>query len=126
MTKRYEVSFDNKVGVVTIRVVGPATHEDHCNARDEAFALCRTNGCSKLLVDLRELSTEGSSTANCFSFGESLANFPQYLRLAHVLPRDIKSKQDVKFTSTVEANRGKDTGEFESIEEARKWLLSDM
>ena len=124
MTKPYSVSFDEEAGVVTVRVVGAATHKDHCMAREEALDLCRAKGCSRLLVDLRELSTERSSTMTCFSFGESLARAPQRLRLAHVLPKDLESRRDVKFTSTVEANRGMTSREFDSIEEAGEWLLS--
>jgi len=60
---------------------------------------------------------------SCFSFGESLAASPLHLRVAHVLPEDARSAGDVRFTSTVVANRGMPTGEFKSIEEARRWLL---
>lgn len=125
MTKPYMVSFDEDTGIIIVRVIGNATHEDHCAARDEAIQLCLSNKCSNLLVDLRELSTERSSTMTCFAFGESLAEKSQHFRIAHVLPRDVKSVEDVKFTSTVEANRGIITEEFENIEEARRWLLAE-
>lgn len=104
-------------------MVGSVTHEEHCAAREEAVRLCKSNECSKLLVDLRELCTDRSSTLSCFLFGESLAKEPQYLCIAHVLPKDPTSAKDIKFTSTVEANRGKSTREFESIAEAERWLL---
>ena len=125
MTKPYTVSFDKSVWAVMIRVFGAASHDDHCAVRDEAIRLSQENECSRLLVDLRELITERSSTMDCFSFGESLAKATQYryLRIAHVLPSDAESKQDVRFTSTVEANRGKSTREFETVEEAMEWLL---
>ena len=122
MTKPYTVSYDAAAGHVTVRVVGSATHEDHCAARDEAVLLCKRNACFRLLVDLGGLSTVRSSTVSCFSFGASLANEPQHYRIAHVLPRDVKSAADVRFTSTVEANRGITSGEFQSIEEAEQWL----
>jgi len=59
----------------------------------------------------------------CFIFGESVAYTLPTVLIAHVLPTDAKSREDVRFTSTVEANRGRSTGEFETIKEARKWLL---
>jgi hypothetical protein len=60
---------------------------------------------------------------SCYSFAESLARSAQKIRLALVLPTDDKSKNDVIFTSTVMANRGASSREFESIDEAKKWLL---
>jgi hypothetical protein len=119
------VSFDEEKGIIMIRVIGSATHEDHCAVRNEAVRLCKSSRCSKLLVDLRELTTERSSTMDCFSFGESVASVPQHFRVAHVLPRDAKSAGDVRFTSIVEANRGKITREFGSIEEAEQWLIGE-
>ncbi|MCU0639975.1 MAG: hypothetical protein MUF59_08910 [Candidatus Krumholzibacteria bacterium] len=121
--KAYSVRFDEDWGIVVVRVVGNAAHEDHCAAQQEAVRLCLEHKCSYLLVDLRDLSTRLSSTMSCFSFGESLASAPLHLRVAHVLPQDARSAGDVRFTSTVVANRGMPTGEFKSIEEARRWLL---
>ena len=121
--KEYSVRFDEDAGIVVVRVAGDATHEDHCAAQQEAVRLCQEHKCSNLLVDLRDLSTRHSSTISCFSFGESLAAAPLNLRVAHVLPEDARSAGDVRFTSTVVANRGMPTGEFKNIEEARRWLL---
>ena len=125
MKELHKVSFDEDAGIVLVRIVGSAIHEEHCAARDEAVRLCQDKRCSKLLVDLRELATERSSTMSCFSFGESLAGVPLRLRIAHVLPADAGSAKDVKFTSAVEANRGQLTGEFNTVEEARQWLLQE-
>lgn len=76
------------------------------------------------MVDLRKLDTKLSSMADCFSFGELVAQNMLGSRIAHVLPSENKSALDVKFTSNVEANRGIATKEFEDIDEARKWLLA--
>jgi hypothetical protein len=61
----------------------------------------------------------------CFSFGEKVADSMRHLRLAHVLPGDDKSKADVRFTSTVEANRGILSREFDTVEKAQQWLLEN-
>jgi hypothetical protein len=119
----YTVAFSEKDGIVYVRISGATSKEDHYAARDEAFRLCQQHGCARLLVDLRELDTSEFSTTRCFAFGESTARTPPYARIAHVLPPSGKSRADVRFTSTVEANRGKPTGEFETTEEARRWLL---
>lgn len=123
MTKPYSISFEKDMGIVKAIVSGKPSHEDHCTLRDEVIRLCQHNQCSKLLVDLSELNTERSSTVDCFSFGKSLPLLSPGLRIAHVLPIDAKSKEDVRFTSTVEANRGVICREFEDIVEAMKWIL---
>ena len=121
--KLYRVSFDEDEAIVRVRMVGKATHEDHCAAQDDAVQLCLDKKCQKLLVDLRELSTELSSTANCILFAKSLAKRPMQLRIANVLPVDSKSSEDVKFISTIASIRGHSTKVFSNMEEARQWLL---
>ncbi len=122
----YKVSYDEENRIVLVRVFGKATHEEHLSAQREAFRLCRENNCSRMLVDLLKLNTEKSSTPGCFDFGESLArgDISPATRIAHVLPKDdSKSIEDVRFTATVAANRGRITGLFDSIEQAKQWLL---
>ena len=119
----YEVSFDKIDRIVEVRVSGLATHDDHCAARDEALRLGQENRCSRLLVDLRELDTTRSSAMDCFTFGETLARSSPGVRLAHVLPKEARSREAVRFTSIVEANRGGLVREFDSFDEAREWLL---
>jgi|WetSurSiteA1Bulk_404760.scaffolds.fasta_scaffold51601_1 hypothetical protein len=121
----YAVSFDDKDGIVYVTISGPAVKDDHYAARDKAFQLCQDNACSRLLVDLRDLDAKAYSIMGCFTFGEALAKSPLHLLIAHVLPVDAKSAAHVIFTSTIEANRGKSTGEFKTIEEAIQWLLGN-
>lgn len=119
----YEVSFDESDGIVSVRVSGTASKDDHFAAREKAFRLCKKHGCMKVVVDLRELNTEGLSTAGCFSFGEAVAEALPSVRLAHVMPALARARADVRFTSTVESNRGSATREFDTLGEARAWLL---
>jgi hypothetical protein len=118
----FTVSFDPADKIVTVQMSGKASHKDHIAARREALRLCRENDSLKLLVDLRELDTENSSVMDCFAFGESFPLLSPKACIAHILPKDEKSKKDVRFTSNVSANRGLLTAEFESIDQARKWL----
>ena len=120
--KLYRVSFDEDEAIVRVRMVGKASHEDHCAAQDDAVQLCLDKKCQKLLVDLRELSTELSSTASCILFAESLAK-AQQLRIANVLPVDSKSAEDVRFVSTITSFHGHSAKVFSNMEEARQWLL---
>jgi aminoglycoside phosphotransferase (APT) family kinase protein len=118
----YAVSY-SKEGFVTARVWGEASKEDHFLARDESARLCREKRCSRLLVDLRDLSTTHLTTTEFLQFGQLLAKAATSIRLAHVVPKDPRSRADVRFTSTVEANRGVETSEFETIDAAKEWLL---
>ena len=119
----YSVSFAEE-GFVLVSVTSFCTKDDHYAALDQAILLSEKHKCSRLLVDLRYLSTESFSTMGFFTFGQNLAQRTKHIKIAHVLPSQQQSKEDVRFTSTVEANRGKTTSEFEAIEEAREWLLS--
>jgi hypothetical protein len=119
----HEVSYNEQDRMVIVRVFGMATREDHFAARDGALRLCQQNACRSLLVDLRDVNTSLTSTPGCFAFGESVARAPGIFRLAHVMPTDPRSREDVRFTGVVESNRGIQVREFDSTEEARKWLL---
>jgi len=118
-----EVSFDQQNRIVTVRISGESTKEDHLNARDEALKICQKTGCSKILVDLRGLEMMDVTVFGCFKFGESVSMNSPHVRIAHVMPEDAGIRENIRFTSTVEKNRGKGTGEFETLEEARQWLL---
>ena len=119
----HTVSFDEDDGIVTVWVSGAATADDHRAARDGAMRLCREKGGSKLLVDLRELDTRLISTMSCFGFGSSVTEAYPGMRIARVVPTDARSREDGMFVSNIAANRGASTGEFDSIDGARKWLL---
>jgi len=121
----YKVSYDEQNHIVLVQVSGKATHEEHLSAQKEAFRLCKENKCSAMLVDLLNLNTEKSSVTGCYEFGESLAqgNVSPVTRIAHVMPKDSKSIEDVQFTTTVAANRGRITGLFKTLEQAKQWLL---
>ena len=122
----YEVALDIGNKIVMVHVSGQATIDEHIAARKQAFQLCLKKMYNRMLVDLHDLDTQGvASTIGCFEFGESLADvkMTQDLRIAHILPEQTRSRSDVEFTSTVAANRGRLVAEFQTLEDARKWLL---
>ena len=122
----YDVTMDEAAAIVLVRVRGEATDEEHRNARKEAARLCQSQGYRKLLVDLRDLKTrEVVSTAGLYEFGASYEKdgVPADTRIAHVFPREKTAREDVGFTTTVALNRGVLIGEFDTVEEARNWLL---
>jgi hypothetical protein len=120
----YRVFVDKDNAMVNVSVSGRASKAEHMAARDEALRLCREDGCLRLLVNLSDLDTEGVSITNCFDFGESLARAKPRVVIANILPKKAKSRQDVRFTSTVASNRGLISREFDTAEEAKSWLLT--
>ncbi len=120
----YELFYDSDNGIVSIRIRGLLSRREHVEVRDGGFRLCYENRCWRILLDLREIDLGGFSTVEFYDFGQSVAAALPGVRVAHVMPRDNEAKKDVRFISTVEANRGVSTAEFESVERAREWLLA--
>jgi len=119
----WTVSFDESNGIINACVSGTTTIKDHYGVLDEVLELCHKNGCLRLLIDLREWAYSRLGTIACFNFGRSVARMSPDLRIAHVMPKDAQSRDDVYFACTVEANRGVRAREFETLEEATQWLL---
>ncbi len=122
----YEISTDDRNGILEIRLSKGLAHRDHLKARDEALALCRARNLQKILVDARELVLANGrpSTTELFEFGASWAEQTGSMAflLAGVYPRDAAARQYLKFGETVAFNRGFVTRGFDDIEQARAWL----
>ncbi|MBN2210400.1 MAG: hypothetical protein JW709_03310 [Sedimentisphaerales bacterium] len=124
----YEISADDDNQIVIARVFGRATRDDHHAAREAIARVCAEKQFWRALVNLQDLQTEGVvTTAGAFDFGKEVADDVRLkgVRMAHVLPRNDDSRNDVTFAVTVAANRGGVIGKFNTIKEARKWLLRD-
>jgi hypothetical protein len=119
----YTVSYDEKSGVVRIQVFGVDKVDDHYSARDEAFELCKKNKCAKLLVDLSKLDIKSRGTFGCFLFGKSVVKKSPGIKIAHVLPSDVSTRNDIKFIQTAESTQGGCCREFDTINEALHWLI---
>jgi hypothetical protein len=120
----YSVFVDKDNAVVNVSVSGRASNAEHLAARDEALRMCREGGCLRLLVNLSDLDTAEMSTINWFELGESFARAKPRVAIANILPKNAKSRQDIRFTSTVASNRGLTSREFDTAEEAENWLLT--
>ncbi len=121
----YKVSYDKKDKIVLVRVFGEATHEDHHSAQNDCFWLCKENKCTRVLIDFHDLDTKRSSAGDCFDSGEyaAQADIAPSTRFAYVLPTDPKSIEDVKFAATVAENRGRISSLFDTVKQAKHWLL---
>ena len=118
----YNVSYNKKNGVVRIRVFGVDKVEDHYAAFDEGLELCKKKKCSKLLVDLRKLDIKIRGSFGCFLFAKSVAEKAPGIKIAHVLPLETSTRNDIDFISTVESTQGGCSRKFEGLEEALNWL----
>jgi hypothetical protein len=119
----YIVEYDKKNKIVILQFSGDFNKKEHFSARDEASELCKENKCSKLLVDLSNLKVKNLSVFGCFEFGESVAKLFRCKKIAHVLPPDTKTKEDIDFICTVESNRFGWVEKFENMNKAIEWLI---
>ena len=114
----WDVSFREDQGIVQVVVRGAAPREEHLAARAAAARLFQDRQCHRLLVDLRELETEGMITMiGCYDFGSNYSRpdrIPAEIRVAHLLPGDPKASKDVKFMTALAVNQGATIRNFES------------
>jgi hypothetical protein len=124
----WDVSFREDQEIVQVVVRGAAPREEHLAARAAAARLLQDRLCHRLLVDLRELETEGMvSMVGCFDFGSHYSRpdrIPAEIRVAHLLPSNPKASKDVEFMTALAVNQGAAIRNFESLEEACAWLLA--
>ena len=123
----YEISIDDRHGIVEIRLSGAVPHGNHLEAREALLELCRVRNLHKILVDARELVLRHPSVMDLFDFGTSWPEKARgrFLLLAGVFPSDPATREQVTFGDTVAANRGFVSRAFNDIEEARAWLRGD-
>jgi len=123
----YEISIDDQLGIVEIRLLEAAPHSAHVKARDELLEICRTHNIRGMLVDARDLVIrDRPSTLELFDFGVSWSELAKRtpVLVAGLLPRDAATRERVLFGDTVATNRGLVSQAFDDIEEARAWLRS--
>ena len=121
----YQTIFDEKDGIVRVVFSGSPLKEDHYSALESVIQLCNEKKTSKVLIDFSGLDSSHLSTIDVFSFAEVVAKTKQILRIAHVFPKHLKARENIRFASSVSANRGKITKEFENVEDAVSWLSNN-
>jgi hypothetical protein len=121
---KYEISIDDRHGIVEIRFVEQMPYSEHVKARDELLEICRARKMHKILVDAHGLVGIPATTIELFDFGVSWAELVQQTPtlLAGVLPLDAATRKWWKFGENVAVNRGVVTRSFDDIDEARAWL----
>ncbi|MBN1847991.1 MAG: hypothetical protein JW932_05345 [Deltaproteobacteria bacterium] len=120
----YQILLHEKDGIVQVTFSEPAIKEDHYAALDSAIQLCNEKKISKLIGDFSNLDSSTLSTMDVFSLGKLLAKAKQVFHIAHVFPKHSKVRENIRFASNVESNRGKITREFENVKDAIIWLRS--
>lgn len=125
----YEIAPLKTENVVRLRVFG-ATHLPELDAASsEALAMCRNNRCRKMLVDLKEMETSRFvSTIDWYEFGKRFARQGSRikLRVAFVAPVEAAALRDVRFISSVIANRGIINRELPHRKMALAWLMGGL
>lgn len=121
----YEISIDDRQGIVEIRLLEAVPHNEHVKARDELLEICRVRNIHRVVVDARWLVIrDRPSTMELFDFGVSWSELARRtpVVLAGVFPRDAATRERLQFGETVATNRGFVSRAFDDIEEARAWL----
>lgn len=123
----YEIVTNEEDSMVVVCVYGKSSEEYPAILRDRAAAVCARSGFKRLLIDLSELDTKGTTTSE--DRGESGRHAAGDKRLegvaiANVLPKDFESCLEIKSIGAVAASVGKEIGEFATFAEAREWLMS--
>ena len=113
-----EVNYNDKTGLIRIRVWGDDPIEDWIASRNEVIRLHEKYAAWRLLVDVREQGTT-PSVSDIFEFGE---NWPSEIRLAILMGEE--TSEDVIFLETVAINRAKQVRVFYDEEDAVSWLNS--
>ena len=121
----YTIDYDKKMNIVVLKHHGIAVPEDHYNAKNEVQRMCREKNCSRLLVDLRDLTGEKVTIIGCYEFGENLAEKLRNIKIANVLPEESAFTEEVSFISTVAVNRGVTIEVFKDADLALKWLMAE-
>jgi len=111
-----EVDFDDKSGLIRIRVWGDDPIENWIASRNEVIRLHEAHDACRLLVDVREQEST-PTILDIFEFGES---WPSAIRAAILM--GANTSDDVVFLETVAVNRAKQIRVFYDEEDALRWL----
>jgi hypothetical protein len=121
----WTVDYDAEAGIVGVTFRGTNTGHDLREATSAAFALARTHGSWRFLID----ASEGAFAVTPIA----LLNLPdkQYAaegvdrnsRLAVLLPAAAKDRELARFYETACLNRDWLARSFDDRDEARRWLL---
>jgi len=116
----FDVQFNEAGGYITARVSGEWTEDNLKSGIDALAAEARRLGCSRALLDIRDLSRPKSGYDR-FVVGEYIAQVwgpPLKLRVAAVAVPDMINK----FTEDTAVNRGADFLVTDDMYEAIRWL----
>ena len=124
MNMPYTVSYDENKDIVKILFTAIDTKDEHFYALHDAYQICSKNSCKKLLIDLSNAQEKKmtKSIVESFNFAELAAEKLKGFKVAHVIPDNPTYLAEIKFVLTVEHNRGIQSKEFYSVENALKWL----
>ena len=118
------MKLDEQRQIIQLRLGEHMSVAEHVTARQELVALCRKTGMRRILVDASDLA-ERPTPWELFDFA---AGWPAILLeapvvVAGVLPRNEAARQWWRFGEDTAVNRGLISHRFETLEEARAWLV---
>jgi len=119
----YQLTVEQKVGYLHIRVSGENNPETVRRYLEEVFSACLRRQCPTVLIeenlqgpslgvlDIHQIVTEGSKRT-----------WPTVRRIAYVDTNKEHSQSDMNFAETVAVNLGVNVKVFPTVKEAEEWL----
>lgn len=119
-----EVRFLAEENIVFLRCAGEVTAPELRDLSQEAAAVAKEHGCSRVLADTREFTTDlPTMEIHGHPAGYNRLGVPRSLRIAVVVPETGAARQNYDFYETVCRNSGYHVMGFEDLASARAWLI---
>ena len=120
----YYILYDKKNYLVKLKIFGiDKENKDKANiSENEILMFCKEKNCSNLLIDLRYLNKKYENFYNYFKFGKNIAKKFIGIKIAYLLPVNLRSKEINKSNYEFENDMNDLFKEFTSIENAIDWF----
>lgn len=116
-------SFKQEGNLIYLKIEGLVTLEDGKKMQDETQKFVETTDCDKVLIDITKMSHEYKFSEIMQIFGRIPEIFPKNVKHAIVFSKTTFDVAIAKFSEDFSFNRGINIRFFETVEDARSWLI---
>lgn len=122
----WSARYDSKTNIIEVIYSGTLSMDDIKNAIIQRISIQEETGAMSVLADISGIDNVKVHLVDIFSIADTFfenINSDRRTRIALILPRYPKAREDALFYETACLNRGWKVKSFEDREEAIKWLL---
>lgn len=112
------IKLNKDQGIIEIRSYGKVENSDIENSIRRVTEIYKQSGVNKVIVD----TTEQESMPSTLKIYSLFSLFPRDLLVAMVVNQEQPTKGNIRFAESVAQNRGIRIKQFNSREDALKWL----